>query len=239
MVIVAHPDDEAFGCGSLIAHAASLGADVIVVCATRGEAGEATRDIAPGSDLAQVRATELRRAVDVLGGHSVDLLDFLDSGFDGDPIDGSLCAAPADVVADVLLDRIDAVHPHVVIVLDGSDGHRDHLRIREAAIEAIGRHEGDVWLFEHSLPNSLMRRWLDEMRTLEPGTAYHSIDPDLFGRPDAEVTDVLDMHHLLDIRQAAIAAHRSQKSPFDRLSTQLRLAFLATDHLVRVPVTRA
>ena len=44
MVIVAHPDDEAFGCGSLIAHAASSGADVTVVCATRGEAGEATGD---------------------------------------------------------------------------------------------------------------------------------------------------------------------------------------------------
>ncbi len=175
---------------------------------------------------------------DVLGGRSVDLLDFLDSGFDGEPPDGSLCAALADAVADVLLQRIDAVRPHVVIVLDGSDGHRDHLRIREAVIGALVRHEDDVWLFEHSLPNSLMRRWLDEMRILEPGTVYHTIDPEVFGRPDGEITDVLDLQHLLSVRQAAIAAHRSQKSPFDRLSTELRLAFLATDHLARVAVAR-
>ena len=38
LVVVAHPDDESFGCGSLIARAAACGAHVTIVCATRGEA---------------------------------------------------------------------------------------------------------------------------------------------------------------------------------------------------------
>lgn len=38
MVTVAHPDDETFGCGSLL-HAAAAGAQTCVVWATRGEAG--------------------------------------------------------------------------------------------------------------------------------------------------------------------------------------------------------
>ena len=39
---VAHPDDESFGLGSLLAGAVAAGARVVLVCATRGEAGETT-----------------------------------------------------------------------------------------------------------------------------------------------------------------------------------------------------
>ncbi|MGI9053333.1 MAG: PIG-L deacetylase family protein [Ilumatobacteraceae bacterium] len=75
MVVVAHPDDEAFGCGSLIAHAASGGADVTVLCATRGEAGEPSPAMGPAIDLGATRAGELLDAVRVLGGRNVELLD--------------------------------------------------------------------------------------------------------------------------------------------------------------------
>src|SRR3712207_7211024 len=67
-------------------------------------------------------------------------------------------------------------------------------------------------LYEHCLPNALMRRWLEEMRTLRPDTAYHGIDPALLGRPDGEVTDVLDVSGVLDRREAAMAEHRDRKS---------------------------
>ena len=40
LVVVAHPDDEAFGCGSVLAHATRRGLRSTVVCATRGELGE-------------------------------------------------------------------------------------------------------------------------------------------------------------------------------------------------------
>ena len=70
---------------------------------------------------------------------------------------------------------------------------------------------------EHCLPNSLLRRWLEEMRALRPGTAYHSLDPAGLGRDDA-ITDVLDTTGVLDRREATMAEHRSQASPFDGLS---------------------
>ena len=47
MVVVAHPDDETFGTGSVLLHAAAAGMETTVVCATRGEAGEIT----PGSGV--------------------------------------------------------------------------------------------------------------------------------------------------------------------------------------------
>ena len=40
LVVVAHPDDESFGCGSVLAAASAAGDETVVLCATRGEAGE-------------------------------------------------------------------------------------------------------------------------------------------------------------------------------------------------------
>jgi hypothetical protein len=48
---------------------------------------------------------------------------------------------------------------------------------------------------------------------------------------------VLDTTGVLDRREATMAEHRSQASPFDGLSPGLRRAFLATDHLTRVDVS--
>ena len=42
---------------------------------------------------------------------------------------------------------------------------------------------------------------------------------------------------VLDRREAAIAEHRSQVSPFEGLSDDLRRAFLTSDHLARVAVS--
>src|SRR5437763_11299620 len=61
-LVVAHPDDETFGCGSLLLHAAAAGATTSVVCATRGEAGEGG-----AADLGAVREQELRAAARLLG----------------------------------------------------------------------------------------------------------------------------------------------------------------------------
>jgi N-acetyl-1-D-myo-inositol-2-amino-2-deoxy-alpha-D-glucopyranoside deacetylase len=241
LVAVAHPDDETFGCGSAIALAASRGAEVTVACATRGEAGEPTPGLPDGGDLGAVREVELHRAAARLGVARVEILGYRDSGFDGEPPPGSLCAAPPESVVGVLEQLVTDLRPTVVVVLDGSDGHRDHRAIRAATHAALRRVRaagqlpaGTPQLYEHCLPNSLMRRWLEEMRAVRPGTAYHSLDPAVLGRDDAEITDVLDVSDVLEVRETAMAEHRSQASPFDGLSAELRRAFLTADHLARV-----
>jgi len=234
LAVVAHPDDESFGCGSLLARAASLGATVTVLCATRGEAGEPARPLPPGLTLGEVRERELHAAAEVLGVDEVLLLDHADSGFDGDLPAGALCAADPEVVVVQVARVLERVRPHVVVVLDGSDGHRDHVVVRARTIEALRRHPATVALVETCLPNSLMRRWLDEMRATRPDTAYHSIDPSVIGRDDAAITDVIDVRGVRDRRDAAIAAHASQASPFDDLTEDLRSAFLDVEHLARV-----
>ena len=237
LVVVAHPDDEAFGCGSLIARAAGRGADVTVACATRGEAGEVRPELAGCGDIGTLREAELHRASAVLGAARVELLGYRDSGFDGDPAPGSLVGAPVPSVARVLRRLVADLRPDVVITLDGSDGHRDHRHIRAAVVAALCQLPGPPpALWEHTLPASLLRRWLVETAAARGDDAYHALEADSFGRPDAEVTDVLDVRDVLAQREAAIAEHRSQTSPFDGLSPELREAFLVTDHLVRVPL---
>ncbi len=127
------------------------------------------------------------------------------------------------------------LRPSVVVVLDGSDGHRDHLQVRAAMHAALpDLPEPRPIVVEQCLPNALMRRWLEEMRSLRPDTAYHALDPAVLGRADADITDVVDVSDVLDRREAAMAEHRSQASPYDGLSSELRRAFLGTDHFARV-----
>jgi LmbE family N-acetylglucosaminyl deacetylase len=158
VAVVAHPDDESFGCGSLIALAAAAGAKVTVVCATCGEAGEPSpRTDLAGRTLGEVREAELRRAARLLGADRVVMLGYADSGFDGDCPRGTLCAAPLADVTHRLGAVLTALRPTVLLTLDGSDGHRDHVHVRDALLAT--RPSCPVYL--STIPNRLMRRWLD------------------------------------------------------------------------------
>lgn len=236
LVVVAHPDDETFGCGSVIAHAASRGAAVTVVCATRGEEGERSAAVPADADLGDVREAELRAAAGLLGASSVALLGHRDSGFDGALPAGALCSVPE---RDLASEIAGFLHPavRVLVTIDGSDGHRDHVHVRRAMHRAVGRLPlaERPERYEVGLPNGLMRRWAAEMAALEPDSPYLALDLATLGTPEASFTDVLDTPELLERREAAIATHRSQASPFDRLSPELRRAFLASTCLVRVP----
>lgn len=224
LVTVAHPDDEAFGCGSVLAHASTAGADAVVACATRGELGE----LAPGlahvaplpEQLGAIREAELRTAARLLGVAHVELLGWRDSGVDGEPAAGSLCAAPAADVEEAIAAVLERERPDVVVTLDASDGHRDHVVVRDATLAAVARSSAppaEVYLW--CLPRSLMRAFT--------GSAQ-------LGTPDEEITTVVDTSAHLDRRWAAMRAHRSQVPPYDRMPPELQAAFLTADRLRRV-----
>ncbi|MGB7448823.1 MAG: PIG-L family deacetylase [Ornithinimicrobium sp.] len=231
LAVVAHPDDETFGCGSLLLHAASSGMVTAVVCATRGEAGEVAGDLT--GDLATVREAETRKAAEVLGVSDVTFLDLLDSGMSGDAGPHTLIGASASEVSDQVREQIEAFRPDVVVTLDGSDGHRDHVCIRDATLAAA---DTSSWAVErvylHCLPQSLMRRWFQHMAATDP--SWEHLQGDVPGTPEHEITTVIDTAEHLARREQAIATHRSQRSPFEGLPDDLRQAFLTRDSLRRV-----
>jgi len=223
LVVVAHPDDESFGCGSVLAAASAAGDETVVLCATRGEAGESRIRT---DDLAALREGELHEAARILGVGRVVLLGHADSGMDGEPAPGTLAAAlTAAVVAEVLA-VVDDVRPDVVVTLDASDGHRDHAAIRDATLAAVDAAGSPPATYLWCLARSSMAKWARHVHGHEAYLAMGDL-----GTPDDEITTVVDVSVHLETRWAAIHAHASQASPYEDLPEDLQYEFLATDRL--------
>jgi N-acetyl-1-D-myo-inositol-2-amino-2-deoxy-alpha-D-glucopyranoside deacetylase len=261
LVVVAHPDDETFGCGGVIAHAAAAGAEVVVCSATRGELGEDHSGTTDGpGELGAARVAELEAAGRALGAARTSVLDLGDSGWDGPIPAGSLCGVDSSVVVAEVRRLLEAEVPDVVVTLDptGSDGHRDHVRIAEATTAAVeawvregrpartgvqatelhGARRGaratggpDVHLYHWFLTRSLMHRWAEHMAAADPDSVYLQVE---LGHPDDDTTTILDTTAQVETIRRAIAEHRTQQSPYDGLPADLELAFLGTQHLQRV-----
>lgn len=133
--VFAHPDDEIFCAGGTMAKWAAAGTDIVVVSATRGEAGQ-IRDAttAVRRTLAQVREAELRRACATLGVRRVDVLDYHDGTLRD--IDAAELAARVESI-------LTEVDPEVVVTFgeDGAYGHPDHIAIGDATAAAVG----NIW----------------------------------------------------------------------------------------------
>lgn len=126
LAVVAHPDDESFGLGAILAGFVTRGATVSVLCFTHGEAS--TLHGVP-SDLAVIRAAELDDAIHALSIGDVALLGYPDGGLDQVPV-GELAGHVAAAAG-----RAGAVG---LVVFDpsGVTGHPDHRRATQAALAA-------------------------------------------------------------------------------------------------------
>lgn len=115
---VAHPDDESFGLGSLLAGTVAAGARVVLVCATRGEAGEDHTGAGRSGDvLGAARERELRHAAEALGVAEVEVLAFADSGWDGPAPENALIHA-GEALVDAVGHALAQHRPRVVVTLD-------------------------------------------------------------------------------------------------------------------------
>ena len=169
-----------------------------------------------------------------MGVGRIELFDFRDSDMSGDADVSTLAGAEPDAVRDAVLAVLHDVRPDVVVTLDAADGHRDHAAIRDAtlsAVDTLAPQDAPV-TYLHCLPRSIMRRWVEHMAATDPSWAHLDL-PDL-GTPDEHVTTVIDTREHLSDRVAAMAEHRSQRSPFDGLPQDLFEAFLTREHLIRV-----
>jgi LmbE family N-acetylglucosaminyl deacetylase len=115
----AHPDDEAYLAGALMAALGDAGQRVVCVTATRGEAADPAALPDERAALAALRTRELDEALAVLGVTEHHWLDLPDGGCaDVDP----------ELPGARLVELLDQVAPDTVVTFgpDGFTGHPDH-----------------------------------------------------------------------------------------------------------------
>lgn len=160
--VFAHPDDEVFCAGGTFARYAAEGAEVMVVSATKGDAGQ-IRDAktATRRTLGTVRERELHESCRRLGVQHAHCLDYGD---------GTLKEIAISVLAEQVTQIIRSYKPNVVITFgeDGAYGHPDHIAISAATTQACIA-AGNPEQFTHQLRAGL--------ETHSPARLYHSHFP--------------------------------------------------------------
>ena len=227
----AHPDDEGFGCGGVLAALVSRGARVTLVCATNGDVGEISDPaLATPETLPQVRQEELRQAMKITGVQDLRFLNYRDSGMAGTEENdhpGCLEQAPASQVVGKLVDIIREVEPRIVITHDpsGGYGHPDHRAMYRhvtdaytAAGDGSAGSEGKMpWgpdaLYYVCFPRREFRRMWQQMRDLGITPPFASQETDNLGSPDEAVTTTVDISPYLDTKIASLNCHRTQLDP--------------------------
>lgn len=244
LLVHAHPDDETINNGATMAMYASLGANVTLVTCTRGEEGEV---LVP--ELAQLSSAH----TDLLGEHRVDELAsamkslgikdhrflgegkklFRDSGMMGTEQNenpNTFWQADLEMAADLLVEVIDEVKPHVLVTYDeiGGYGHPDHIQAHRVAMRAS---EKATWKIEkiywNTIPKSVIAEGIEKLKgTGSDFFGAESVDDVPFAADDSLVTTVIDGNKFVDAKMEAMKAHKTQialDGPFFALSNNLGL----------------
>ncbi|MHB1293890.1 MAG: PIG-L deacetylase family protein [Anaerolineae bacterium] len=229
MALFAHPDDEAFGVGGTLAKYAAEGADVYLVTATRGEAGQiAAPDLATPANLPYVREHELRCACETYGIHPPHFLEYLD---------GKLTQVHQGQAVGKVVRLLRALRPQVVISFgpDGIYGHYDHIAVHRWATIAVRlAAERDCFpeqlrddcqphqvskLYYQVLTRSQAEAFSEDGKPFDvmmDGVPFPSVP-----YPDEQITAAIDISAYLEVKQRALQCHLTQVGRPDAIANEV------------------
>lgn len=246
LAVLAHPDDESFGPGGVLAKSVAKGVDVHLVTLTDGAAGTSGGGLS-GDDLAQQRAAELSAAAAELG---VELhhLKHRDSGFSDEAAaahPAALINVPPGQLAAEIGRLIQQIRPDVVLTHDetGGYGHPDHIRCHEVTRAAFMA--ADPWRPQRLYVEVSSDRWMKiavaMMRLFRQDPtrvgANKDIDLTKVGVPSSSITTRINIRPFWTKKKAAAARHASQGGgpPHTRyLPVPLLKLFFPTETFVRL-----
>lgn len=263
LISYAHPDDESFANGGLIAKYVAEGVDVFLICATDGDVGTIPDEMQGQYDsIRELRLAELECANQVLNFKQIFLLNYKDSGMMGsETTKDEACLwynwqNNSEQVTRRVVEVIREIRPQVIITFNkyGGYGHPDHIAIQQATTEAFTLAANTEYI-------------TDGLQAYQPQKLYHSSIPSIFlkimlfimklrgmdtkkmGRNqdinfDAVFDNIepthtkIDIADYLEIWDAAAACHKSQGGGgagfFRRFPMWLRRHIQGTQSLTRV-----
>ena len=255
LLVHAHPDDETINNGATMALYAALGASVTLVTCTRGEEGEVlipelSHLAASATDsLGQHRVTELALAMKELGvtdhrflGDGAKL--YRDSGMMGTEPNNRpdvFWQADLEEAADLLVQVIDEVKPHVLITYDefGGYGHPDHIQAHRVAMRASEKSDWDIpKIYWNVMPISVIQEGIDAMKGIDSDFWGAEKAEDLpFAKDDSFVHALIDGNAYVDKKMSAMKAHSTQiavDGPFFALSNNVGLQVWGNEYYTLV-----
>ena len=258
----AHPDDEAIATGGLMTLAKRDGHEVVLVLATRGEQGEPQPGVLnDGEPLWERRVVETHQAAEIMDLDRVEFLGYEDSGMIGEPTnENPLCFWQADVeeASQRLAAILREVDADVLTIYDsrGGYGHPDHIQVhrvgkRAAEIAGIDRvfqstmnrdrimkqMAENASIFENDVEGELEGETVEQMRK-----RAEAADRGEFGSPEAVITHAVDVADVVNVKKAAMAAHRSQIGPdsfFFKMPEAVFVAAFGTEWFIALESSRA
>ncbi len=235
LACLAHPDDEAFPVGGVLARNVAEGRQVRLMTTTLGEEGEIRQEgAATRETLGEIRRIELACAVRALRLESHTILDYRDSGMAGWDSNGHPRAyinAPEDEVVARLVLEIREFRPQVVLTFEpgGLYGHPDHIAICQHTTRAFKLASDPAGfpeqlagglkphtpqrLFYSARPQGFRLEWANRLRAAGIDFPLPSPEQLLQGTPPGEIHLNLDVSDQLETKMACIMCHRTQVAP--------------------------
>ncbi|MGI8969030.1 MAG: PIG-L family deacetylase [Chloroflexota bacterium] len=225
MVVHAHPDDEVFSTGGIIARYSAAGYRVVVVYATNGEAGEMhDPDLDPADAiprLGEIRQEEARRACAILGATDIYFLGYRDSGMrdtEENKHSDAFMNVPLQQAVDQLLGIMRDTYPDVLVTYDtdGGYGHPDHVQTHQLGVAAFEQAQGEPWaprkLYYSARSRESFAKYLKQLAAMGVQVPWVREDFNIeeFGMPDAEITAHVDISRFTPLKKRALAEHRTQ-----------------------------
>jgi LmbE family N-acetylglucosaminyl deacetylase len=209
LLVMAHPDDAEFSCGGTLAKWAREGKEIRYLLLTCGDKGSDSPDVTPEM-LCADRQAEQRAAAAVIGVKEVIFLHNLD---------GELANTP-EVRRDIVRE-IRRFRPHTIVTSDPtrlfwnnvSINHTDHRTAGAAALDAVFPAAGNRMYYP-----DLMEEGLEPFSPKEIWMSLTN-EPNMW----VDVTDTMD------IKIAALKAHKSQVKDPDGLEKRIRERLKRTD----------
>jgi LmbE family N-acetylglucosaminyl deacetylase len=202
--IWAHPDDEVYLSGGLMADAVRRGERVVVALATSGQSGTAQPDVWPPERLGPHRQKEMAAAMSALGVTEIRWLGYED---------GKCALVPAEDAIDQLSEIIADVAPDSVLTFgpDGATGHEDHITVSGWATAAFDRTaRPGSRLYYAAAPDGYYAKWGDLFAKYNVFYPGYPIPID----EDEIVLTYPVPEDLMDKKKRAIRAHASQVDGF-------------------------